>query len=377
MSVWTPDLDEQLAALVAAHPEASNAELATLLGAATGTAFTKDQVQKRRRQIAPAPSNVVDLAAYRAAKEAAFELPVARVLTPQVSYLRSLAPVPAAGAERIVCLSDTQFPFEDPTSWALDLSVIRDLRPARIYLLGDIFDGYSISRFDKDPRLGLGLAGELEYSAARLAELRAAAGPDCQIVLVPGNHEVRLTHYIQRQAPQLLGVRRGGVEVLTLPYLLGLDELGIEWHGAAPGSLSNDHLGGVVEIVPGPNRLLGTHGHYSKKSSNSLVPLVEAWDASVIGGHDHKQNEFQLTRGGVLGSPTRILRAISCGYNARRDLGYQPDGTSTWQPGFAVIERFADDTWSSDFVRIDTDRGLAIWRGQRWEVAAAAPAVAA
>ena len=415
----TARAQELLEALISEHPDWSSARVAAQLSVDLGVPLSKDAVQKRLRAMRTVDATRVALrsdvlqtslgladevekqsdalpahgyvpsgvtitsveqtkdgnprkvqVSYKAPRFAIDRAPV-----PQLDYLKSLAPVPTEGAERYLCVSDTQMPFLNEDAWQLTLSWVRDVKPTRVYLLGDILDAYSISRFDHDPRI-MGLADELAYTTARLAELRAAAGPDAALHLVAGNHEQRMQTFIMRQAPQLLGVKKNGVNVLTLPYLLSLDELGIEYHGEKPGQMGGDYLNGVVEIIPGPKRLVGTHGFYSRKNASSILPLVEAWDCSVIGGHDHKQNVFQVTKGGLLGAPTRVLKAISCGYNSMRDLGYTPTASPSWQPGSAVISRFGSD-WTVDFLEIDVDSKTATWRDRRWELPAAAALTAA
>ena len=94
------------------------------------------------------------------------------------------------------------------------------------------------------------------------------------------------------------------------------------------------------------------------------MPLVDSWDSSVIGGHDHKQGIGIVTKGGVAGSPMRRLRAISTGMLCRRDLGYQPVGTSNWQPGFVALSIAKDDSWVPELIEIVD--GKIAWRGSRW-----------
>jgi hypothetical protein len=317
-----------------------------------GLSVSKDQMQKRVKSLRP-----------RLALE---QGKIQRATSSPVSYLDRLAVPAFAGGSVVAFMGDTQFPYEDPAAWALTLAWVRDVRPSQIVLTGDILDGYSVSRFDKDPR-AMSIQAELQYTHERLAELVSAAGALCQISWVAGNHEDRLARYVMGQAPQLVGLKRAGEvrELLTVPFLTAADDLGIEWIGAKPGDLGGDHNNAVLRIAPD---LVATHGYFSRRGGGgaSILPLVEAYDCSVIGGHDHKQGIGLVTKGGVAGSAVRRLRAISTGMLCQRDLGYAPVGYSNWQLGFATVEIHDDGSWAPDLAEIDAARGVLIWRGQRW-----------
>lgn len=413
-SVWElrPELRQALLELRSVRPTWSASQLAAQLSLdfELEPAITKDAVQKvlrreRPAEVRPRITGAIDLAdaverqrsgavapegfapssvtvretesdesgsrrtsvTYRALKA-----PVERVETIRPIYLTALAAAPTVGGEQLIaCLGDTQFPFEDPEAWRLTLSWIRDVRPGWLVLTGDIADCYSISRFANDPRL-MGIQDELRYVHARLVELRSAAGPDARISWIAGNHEARLQKWLIAQAPALVGVRRAGEdrELLALPNLVAADTLGIEYIGAGPGDLGDDHMNGILRLIPQDSPsggLLATHGFYSRAGAGgaSIQPLVDRWGESVVGGHDHSQGIAHTTKGGVAGSRVQRFRAISTGFLANRNLGYNPKGAAArWAHGFAVISVAADGSWAPELVEI-ADGQLA-WRGQRW-----------
>ena len=323
--------------------------IASAINAEFSIGVTKDQVQKVVKRLRRASS---------------VEQKIKPATLRRIDYLKSLAKPKKTGERLTVCLGDTQFPFESPEAWSLSLAFIRDVKPSEIVLTGDIVDGQAVSRFEKDPRKTVRLNDEMQHAHDRLAELRAAAG-DAKIVYVQGNHDVRIARYAQNQAPALVGLTIPGtdIEVLGLRNLLQLDALRIELIEPAEGSLSDGHLAGFYELAPGPSGLVATHGFYSRGGRTggggvSIMPLVDSLDTSVVGGHDHRQGIGIITRG------NRRLRAISTGMLCRRDLGYQPDGTSNWQTGFVVISFAADGNWSPELVEIID--GRLTWRGQHW-----------
>ncbi|CAB4144249.1 MPP_superfamily domain containing protein [uncultured Caudovirales phage] len=411
-----PEVQARLIELVEDHPEWSAAQAAAALTIELGCSVTKDAVQKKLRSLRSfdgdrvatrsdllqtslglsdevekrsdvfagdtyVPTGVTitevsrDEEGNARKSQVTYKAPksVVQPATPRrIDYLKSLAKPKDSSERLVIAMGDTQFPFEDPAAWALSLSFIRDVKPDEIVLTGDIVDGQAVSRFEKDPRKTVRLNDEMQHAHDRLAELRAAAG-DAKIVYVQGNHDVRIARYAQNQAPAFVGLTIPGtdIEVLGLRNLLQLDALRIELIEPVEGSLSDGHLAGFYDIAPD---LVATHGFYSRGGRTggggvSIMPLVDSLDKSVVGGHDHRQGIGIVTRG------NRRLKAISTGMLCRRDLGYQPDGTSNWQTGFVAFSFAADGTWSPELIEI-VDGRLA-WRGQRWELPAAAALTAA
>ena len=411
-----PEVQARLIELAEDHPDWSAAQVAAALTIELGCSVTKDAVQKKLRSLRSfdgdrianrsemlqtalgltdevekrsdvfaadgyVPTGVTitevnrDEEGNARKSQVTYKAPksVVQPATPRrIDYLKALAKPKVANERLVIAMGDTQFPFEDPTAWSLSLAFIRDAQPDEIVLTGDIVDGQAVSRFEKDPRKTVKLNDEMQHAHDRLAELRAAAG-HAKIVYVQGNHDVRIARYAQNQAPAFVGLTIPGtdIEVLGLRNLLQLDALRIELVEPAEGSLSDGHLAGFYDIAPD---LVATHGFYSRGGRTggggvSIMPLVDSLDKSVVGGHDHRQGIGIVTRG------NRRLKAISTGMLCRRDLGYQPDGTSNWQTGFVAFSFDADGNWSPELVEIAD--GRLMWRGTRWELPAAAELTAA
>jgi predicted phosphodiesterase len=170
--------------------------------------------------------------------------------------------------ERVVVLADLQIPFEDTNALAPVVRYLKHVRPDMIVLLGDILDFESLStkflRRQKDPE--------------ELLEQLATASAFCEmldtmtnrLVFIEGNHELRLTTYIQERAPELSALAEGG-RALTLPSLL--DVPGMEYYG--PYGSAMVHRGFVFK-----------HGDYAGKHVAQKELLMEG--SSGMSGHNHR-----------------------------------------------------------------------------------------
>jgi hypothetical protein len=288
----------------------------------------------------------------------------------QLDYIPRIGSREETTNELVVAAGDFQFPFEDPEVYASFLTFLAAERPDRIVLTGDILDLTAVSAYDRDPRLGMPVQEELAHAHRRLAEIRASAGPEAQIFFLYGNHEARLSKWLAKRAPELVGMTDSeGREILSLANLLRLDALDITpclTDGLA--FAGPEHFRSYYQIAPD---LIATHGTYSRSTGGgaSIMPIVDAAGVSVVGGHDHSQGIAFKTIGGFAGIEQRRTAAISTGMMCRRtELGYLAQHqVSRWAAGFAVIELWGEEAgqWQPDFASW-TGTEL-VWRGKRYQ----------
>jgi predicted phosphodiesterase len=120
-------------------------------------------------------------------------------------------------------VSDIHFPFEDKAAWGLFLEVAKSIKPDLIFMGGDIGDFYSVSKYDKDPSRKLTLEADINYQNEELRRLRQAS-PRSTLVMLEGNHETRMTRFLESKASVL-----SNLSALRLENLLGLKDLDIKW----------------------------------------------------------------------------------------------------------------------------------------------------
>lgn len=104
-------------------------------------------------------------------------------------------------SERILVIPDVHVPFHHDKSWRLMLKVAKKFRPTKVVLLGDFFDFYQFSRFDRSPDRVTRLESDIEIGRDMLDEVEELGAEN---YFCKGNHEYRLESYCKKKAPELL-----------------------------------------------------------------------------------------------------------------------------------------------------------------------------
>lgn len=295
-------------------------------------------------------AEIVDLAAIQLSPswEAGPAWPVVQQAKPTVIKARPPSFKPAAnhGYETCVVLPDPQIgfrrdlvtgeldPFHDDTAMDTALSVLRDLQPNLIINLGDTLDLAEMSSFRKEASFALTTQATLDRAHEWLADQRAAV-PDAEIRLIEGNHDRRLLNYITDNAKAAFGLRQANTPeswpVFTVPHLLRLDELDVEYVEGYPAGITwiNDRLACV-------------HGERLK-----VEQVVDEERVSIIQGHIHRIARATKTRRTIHGA--RVSLSASPGCLCRIDGAVPSTKGSTdsrgraimrpedWQQGIAVV----------------------------------------
>lgn len=234
--------------------------------------------------------------------------------------------VPEDG-ETWLYVSDIHFGIQDTDALRKMFACVRDnqLRlpfkdksPLKVILGGDIFDCYSLSKYDKTPypkRECYTVEDEAKAAEWFWEELQAL-GPD-EVYLLPGNHEDRIWAVESKNI--------GLVNTLSIQGLFNVPE--------------------YVKILPRFGRIVAgslvvEHGHKlpgSLSTSGEAKVLRDHPYQVTIYGHTHKfgvkHHTIHLPSG-----EERIFSAYSIGHMslAEYHVDYSPD--SNWQQGFALIK---------------------------------------
>lgn len=218
----------------------------------------------------------------------------------------------AEETHRTVVINDVHIPFHDAKAVSALEKFFREEQVDALVINGDLLDCYSISDFETDPRKPL-LADEIKEARRILHRWRSFL-LNADIYLTEGNHEQRLERLVKRNS----GLQ--GLEEITMPKLLKLDELGIE-HRRYMEPLTI----GEMTYVHG-NRI-SKHSSYTAKRV-----LLDGGFKNVCVGHVHRLGCYYHTGHGGQ------RRAFETGHLCDVSQAGYVTGTPNWQQGFGVIE---------------------------------------
>jgi predicted phosphodiesterase len=186
-----------------------------------------------------------------------------------VAPLRRVARNQGRDIERLLIVPDCHVPYEDKRAVKLMLRVGRALKPHTIIHQGDLVDFYSVSAHSKDPARAVFLREEVKAGRQFRAKLDRLGAK--RKVFIEGNHEHRLTRYLQDKAPELFG-------------LVGTDSL---------LQLSENNW----EYVPYRRHVKIGKVYFTHDTGNSglytTARALDAFQSSVAIGHHH-QIEYRV-----------------------------------------------------------------------------------
>ena len=230
--------------------------------------------------------------------------------------------------------------FHDDSAMDIFIQVARDEQPEEIVILGDFLDLPSQGKYVQEAGFARTTQMALDAGHEFLAKLRAVCAKS-RIVVIEGNHDKRMQSFIEQNALAAFGIRRAKMPeewpTMSLPFLLRLEELGIEYQDAYPAAVSWDD-----------DRTRNIHGTRANSKGSTMaqyandLPHINTW-----AGHTHRAEIIYKT---VMGPRGEAIESYSAnpGCLCRTD-GTVPsvhgalhsDGTSArivedWQAGFGV-----------------------------------------
>lgn len=254
-------------------------------------------------------------------------------------------------------------PFHDTKAMSVAIQIIeyeqRKDGVNQVVNLGDFLDLPSQGRFAQEATFANTTQLAIDYGHEFLGRQRAAA-PDAEVVLIEGNHDRRLQNFVEANALAAFGLKRanmpGSWPVMSLPYLLRLDELNVTYIDSYPAGKHwvNDKLRAI---------------HGNKVRSNGSTAAAYTNDMphiSTVFGHTHRLEIQSKTTWDRLGKIRSM--AISPGCLCRVDggvpsvngsidpHGHPKEEFENWQNGIAVIKYKDSGEFFVDLVQIDDGR---------------------
>lgn len=248
-------------------------------------------------------------------------------------------------------------PFHDRDFLSVTLALATALQPDTIGLLGDDIDLPDWSdKFVRSPEFYFTTQPTINEWSWWLAQLRLAC-PRARIFYIEGNHEKRMRLAIINHMAAAYHLRPANekikLPVMSIPRLLNLDALDIEWVG--------DYPDGEVWLNDG---LRCVHGDKARSvPGGSARAILDASEVSVLFGHIHRAESLTRTRHTRNGSS--IIKAVCPGCGCRLD-GEVPGHTlsQNWSQGLAVA--YYDDGVYSSIHSIDVKDGKLVYGGKQY-----------
>jgi hypothetical protein len=258
-------------------------------------------------------------------------------------------------------------PMHDEQALTLVVEMARNPDITDVVILGDMLDLAGMSRFGGPPTLTQRVQPAIDRLHEFLAQLRAAA-PNATFSYLAGNHEERMAKTLAANAAEAFGLRRAGIPdswpVLSPPYLLRLDELGVRYHGGYPA--------GAVWLRDDIKVLHGKRTTAERASKDNIAGVSQFF------GHTHRLEVKSKTHEGRNGTIVPSLH-VSCGTLARIDGTVPSFGSGTddsgrpvrsvedWQQGCVVLTFDADEVGTPPTVElVPFHNGSALWRGKAY-----------
>lgn len=310
--------------------------------------------------------------------------PVVQEAAPTLIVSTEVVPEPLnpTGYETAIVLPDMQIGFRQYEDGTLDpfhdvkaISVAHQITAYmqeqtgvnQVVLLGDFLDLPAQSRFEQENTFANTTQPAIDYGHMVLAQIRANA-PDADIILVEGNHDLRLGRAILNNAAAAFGLKKANLPaswpVMSLPFLLRMDELGVQYIDAYPAGVHwiNDNLRAI-------------HGDKVRSNGSTAAAYTnEMPHVSTIFGHTHRlevQSRTTFDRQGKMrnraispGTLSRVDGAVPSVKGAVGLDGRPARNWENWQQGMAVISYKPEGEFHTELVEIED--GAALFRGKRF-----------
>lgn len=235
-------------------------------------------------------------------------------------------------------------PFHDEAAMDVAVQVVaavhNDGALDSVVNVGDYLDLQQQSRWVQEAAFAQTTQPAIDRGHSWLAEVRAAA-PTSKLVLVEGNHDRRLQNFITNNALAAFGIRRANLPeswpVLTLPHVLRLDELGVEYVDAWPA--------GEYWIS---ENVRAVHGNKIRSGGSTAHTIVKDLpNVATIQGHIHRIEAHYKTihdrqgpvrsAGITVGCLCRVDGAVPSVNGSTHVDGRPAVNWEDWQQGLAII----------------------------------------
>lgn len=116
----------------------------------------------------------------------------------------------------------------DPFTLRVFLDTIKRIQPDTVVMGGDLFDIPEFGKYTVDPR-EWDASGRIKFALDHIVKpIREAAGDNCQIDLIEGNHEARLLNHLCDDSPAMMDVL-SNIHGMSMRDIFGLDKYEVNY----------------------------------------------------------------------------------------------------------------------------------------------------
>lgn len=240
--------------------------------------------------------------------------------------------------KQALIIPDLHVPFSDKKYLKLIDKIITILKPNYLVQMGDLVDFFQISKFSKDPERRSTVFEDLMEARQILDRWEKLMPNESQFHLLSGNHEARLSLFVNSKCPELNKMIRSIPDVygLTVRNKFGKHH----WHWHELNAWDSCKIGDVVFH----------HGNYYNVHTAG-TNLVK-YPCKFVQAHNHRMLL-------AFGNPDKWSATVAHGIDMSQ-VDYLRNPVD-WRQGFSVVT-FIDGKGSIELIEVKD--GSCIFRGQ-------------
>jgi hypothetical protein len=240
-------------------------------------------------------------------------------------------------------------PMHDRRACDAALIACQQIQPDEIILMGDMVDFAGFGKYSLENNAKFLVQPTLQELSWWLQSIRLAC-PTARLTYTAGNHEARLKRAIQDHLPEAEGLRPAddpdGPPVLSVPRLLGLDKMDIEY----------------IEDYGNPywlfDKIKCHHGHIVRPKGGQTTSAILSSEShhSHIVGHIHRRELCSKTtsvpkklKNGKVESVPHTIHAMSpgclCSLNINDVPAVRGKTALDWQHGIGRVDLIGEDVF--------------------------------
>jgi predicted phosphodiesterase len=245
---------------------------------------------------------------------------------------------------KVAIIPDMHMPYHDMKAVMAVLNVVSDWKPDIFVNLGDLLDFYQISQFSRDPRQATMLGDDLYEAAEMIGNFRDAAGQECDMHWIKGNHEDRWNRHLIKNSAEFYAL----FEENSFMSFMDLSQHNIHFH-------DYDFVYRGFQFVHGD--VVRKFAGYAAKEMHSRSNMDGAM------GHTHRMGMFRHTY-----RAEKAFTFMECGHLYDKSQATYINGNPNWQQGAVMAEFWFPEPDHLEVIPhfLTTHNGMTVHNGKKY-----------